>query len=101
LAIGTVAGVLSNLPVAGKHYPRSTGEFGAWFATDADCLDYIEWLRWPEGFVCPRCAHPDAWRMKDGKLHHPVIARAGVLYRRIFRRGLGRASPICLLPRAS
>jgi transposase-like protein len=68
LAIGTVAGVLSNLPVAGKHYPRSTGEFGAWFATDADCLDYIEWLRWPEGFVCPRCAHPDAWRMKDGKL---------------------------------
>jgi transposase-like protein len=68
LAIGTVAGVLSNLSVAGRHYPRSTGEFGAWFATDADCLDYIEWLRWPEGFVCPRCAHPDGWRMKDGKL---------------------------------
>ena len=40
-------------PVAGKHYPRSIGEFSAWFGTDADCLDDLEWLRWP-GFVCPR-----------------------------------------------
>jgi hypothetical protein len=36
-------------PVAGRHYPRSTGEFQAWFGTDADCLDYLAWLRWPEG----------------------------------------------------
>ena len=27
-------------PRAGKHYPRSVGEFQAWFRTDADCLDY-------------------------------------------------------------
>jgi hypothetical protein len=25
--------------------------------TDADCLDYLEWLRWPEGFACPTCGH--------------------------------------------
>ena len=31
-------------PRAGVHYPRSTGEFRAWFRTDADCLDYLEWL---------------------------------------------------------
>jgi hypothetical protein len=43
------------VPVAGVHYPRSLGEFQAWFATDADCLDYLEWLRWPGGFVCPAC----------------------------------------------
>ena len=54
--------------MAGRHYPRSTGEFGAWFATDADCLDYLEWLRWPEGFVCPRCGHRVGWRMRDGRL---------------------------------
>jgi hypothetical protein len=36
-------------PVAGLHYPAATGEFMAWFSTDADCLDYLEWLRWPEG----------------------------------------------------
>ncbi len=34
-------------PIAGVHYPTSTGEFDAWFHTDADCLDYLEWLRWP------------------------------------------------------
>jgi hypothetical protein len=40
---------------AGVYYPRSTGEFQAWFRTDEDCLDYLEWLRWPGGFTCPRC----------------------------------------------
>jgi transposase-like protein len=59
-------GSVANLPVAGLHYPRSTGEFGAWFRTDADCLDYLEWLRWPDGFVCPACGQPGGWRMADG-----------------------------------
>lgn len=39
----------------------------AWFPTDADCLDYLEWLRWPEGFVCPGCGHRGGWRMADGR----------------------------------
>ena len=37
-------------PRAGVHYPRSAGEFRSWFGTDADCLDYLDWLRWPQGF---------------------------------------------------
>ena len=43
------------LPRAGTHYPRSVGEFQAWFGSDEDCLDYLEWLRWPTGFACPSC----------------------------------------------
>jgi hypothetical protein len=43
------------------------GEFLAWFATDADCLDYLEWLRWPGGFVCPSCAQVGGWRLGDGR----------------------------------
>jgi hypothetical protein len=43
--------------MAGRQYPRSLGEFQVWFSTDADCLDYLEWLRWPQGFVCPGCGH--------------------------------------------
>ena len=39
----------------------------AWFPTDADCLDYLEWLRWPDGFVCPGCEHAGGWRMSDGR----------------------------------
>jgi hypothetical protein len=54
--------------VVGLHYPRSAGEFGAWFGTDADCLDYLEWLRWPEGFVCAECGDRVGWRMADGRL---------------------------------
>jgi len=51
-------------PLAGTHYPKSLGEFRAWFRTDADCL---EWLRWPCGFVCPSCGHPGGWRLGDGR----------------------------------
>ena len=53
-------------PTAGVHYPRSTGEFQAWFGTDDDCLDYLEWLRWPGGFSCPRCAQSGGWAVADG-----------------------------------
>ena len=35
----------TNRPRGGVHYPRSLGEFGSWFATDAECLDFLEWLR--------------------------------------------------------
>ena len=49
------------------HYPRSVGELQAWFRPDDDCLDYLEWLRWPDGFVCPRCGHGGGWRMYDAR----------------------------------
>jgi transposase-like protein len=54
-------------PRAGTHYPRSVGELQAWFPTDVDCLDYLEWLRWPDGFVCPGCGHAGGWRLGDGR----------------------------------
>ena len=55
-------------PRAGTHYPRSVGEFQAWFGSDEDCLDYLEWLRWPTGFSCPACEHRGEWRLGDGRL---------------------------------
>ena len=54
-------------PQAGVHYPRSVGEFQAWFRTDADCLDYLEWQRWPDGFACPSCGQAGGWRLGDGR----------------------------------
>jgi transposase-like protein len=56
------------MPVAGAHYPRATGEFLAWFGADEDCLDYLEWLRWPDGFTCLRCGHAGGWRLGDGRV---------------------------------
>src|SRR3954453_12976646 len=53
-------------PAAGLHYPAATGDFLAWFSSDADCLDYLEWLRWPAGFLCPECGR-GGWRLSDGR----------------------------------
>jgi transposase-like protein len=58
--------VTEHPPRAGVHYPRSAGEFQSWFATDEDCLDYLAWLRWPKGFVCPRCEDLGGWVVADG-----------------------------------
>lgn len=54
-------------PRAGVHYPRSMGELQSWFASDADCLDYLTWLRWPDGFVCPACGRGNGWQVADGR----------------------------------
>src|SRR5439155_8183280 len=72
---------------AGVHYPRSTGEFQAWFRADADCLDYLEWLRWPGGFTCPDCRHAGGWRLGDGRLecaacHGRTSVTAGTIFDR-------------------
>jgi transposase-like protein len=53
-------------PVAGVQFPGSVGEFQSRFRTDADCPDYLEWLRWPAGFLCPGC-HGHGWRLGDGR----------------------------------
>lgn len=54
-------------PRAGVGYPKSFREMQAWFCTDADCLDYLAWLRWPVGFVCPSCGHAGGWQLADGR----------------------------------
>ena len=28
--------------------------------------DVLEWLRWPSGFICPRCENAGGWRVADG-----------------------------------
>ena len=72
-------------PHGGVHYPRSVGELQAWFRTDADCLDYLEWLRWPEGFVCLECGHRGGWWLSDGRImcagcSHRTSITAGTVF---------------------
>ena len=74
-------------PRAGTHYPRSTGEFQAWFRTDADCLDYLDWVRWPGGFTCPSCGHAGGWRLGDARYqcaacHGRTSVTAGTIFDR-------------------
>src|SRR6202167_5574745 len=74
-------------PRGGQHYPRSVGEFQAWFRTDADCLDYLDWVRWPGGFTCPSCGHAGGWRLGDGRYecagcHGRTSVTAGTIFDR-------------------
>lgn len=55
------------VPVAGRDYPRSVGEFRTWFGSDDDCLDYLAWLRWGDAFTCDACGEHGGWSLGDGR----------------------------------
>ena len=40
---------------SGVDYPQLYREFVEWFPDNKACLDYLEKLRWPNGFTCPEC----------------------------------------------
>ncbi|SEQ93712.1 Transposase zinc-ribbon domain-containing protein [Azotobacter beijerinckii] len=41
-------------PVAGHDYPQTWSQFTDWFHNEGPCLDYLERLRWPQQFICPK-----------------------------------------------
>lgn len=41
--------------IAGKDYPRTYREFVTMFPDDKSCTEYLAQLRWPNGFICPKC----------------------------------------------
>ena len=72
---------------AGKDYPSSYGEMLAWFPDDDSCLDYLDWLRWPKGFVCPDCGERGGWKLDDGRFNCSLCnCRTSVTAGTIFHR---------------
>jgi transposase-like protein len=72
------------MPTAGLDYPGSYAEFVAWFPEEDACRDYLEWLRWPEGFRCPRCPSRHGWQLGNGRWEcsvcgHQASVRAGTI----------------------
>lgn len=68
-----------------EDYPLDELDFDGRFATDEACREYLERLRWPEGFVCPRCQRDKAWRDGRGRQMcagclYPVSATAGTIF---------------------
>jgi len=47
-------------------YPTSMAELEKRFSTQDACLSYLAGLRWPYGYVCPRCASEKGWEMENG-----------------------------------
>ena len=47
-------------------YPENALEFEQWFATEKACCDYLWQVRYPDGFVCPRCGGNESWSTERG-----------------------------------
>jgi len=47
---------------------RSLLEFQKAFATEEACAQHLRAMRWPEGFLCPRCGHREAWDIPSQNL---------------------------------
>ena len=66
-------------------YPKDLMEFEAQFSSEEACRAYLQRLRWPDGFVCPRCQHPTAWsagrqRLVCARCRHQASLTAGTLF---------------------
>lgn len=60
-------------PVGGKDYPQTWNEFLEWFSDEEACLAFLEGLRWPDGYTCPRCAWKgEAYRATRTRLMCPA-----------------------------
>ena len=45
------------------------------FARETACIRELERHRWPNGFICPRCGHDQAYRLKYRHLHECKACR--------------------------
>lgn len=68
-----------------EDYPRTLMELEERFATDRACREYLFALRWPDGFVCPRCGGRQAWPTSRGLslctgCRHQASVTAGTIF---------------------
>jgi transposase-like protein len=68
-----------------EEYPENLIEFEERFSTEEQCRDYLFRMRWPQGFVCPRCEGRDAWvncrqLLVCRRCDHHVSVTAGTLF---------------------
>lgn len=49
-----------------EDYPRTLQELEERFSSEKACREYLFALRWPNGFVCPRCQGTRAWPTERG-----------------------------------
>jgi transposase-like protein len=48
-------------------FPQSIVELDQFFPDEEACRAYLARLRWPDGFVCPRCQSQDSWQASRGR----------------------------------
>lgn len=68
-----------------EDYPRTLQELEKRFSTEPECREYLFSLRWPDGFICPRCNGKTPWQMnrglwKCGNCKYQVSVTAGTIF---------------------
>lgn len=68
-----------------EDFPRNLLDFERRFSTVEACREYLESLRWPDGFACPQCSAKDGWRMSRGlwlcrRCRHQASVMAGTIF---------------------
>lgn len=70
-----------------EKYPETLVELEQQFATEKACAKYLFQLRWPDGFICPRCGGTKAWTTKRGlstcaACGYQLSIKAGTIFER-------------------
>jgi len=68
-----------------ERYPKDFQEFLSQFKSEDDCWEYIFWIRWPNGYVCPNCNSGKYWLTKDKTIHcsnceHQATVTSGTIF---------------------
>jgi transposase-like protein len=68
-----------------EDYPRTLLELERRFSSEGACAAYLGALRWPGGWVCPRCAGRAAWsvrraRWRCGQCRYEMSITAGTIF---------------------
>ena len=69
-------------------FPKSLKEFQQRFGDEAACRSYLAGCRWPEGYRCVRCRHPEAFELPRRGLwqckscNHQTSVTAGTVLHR-------------------
>ncbi len=68
-----------------EDYPKTLMEFERRFPDETSCRRYLFDLRWPDGFICPRCGHNHGLLIRRGlcrcsSCRHEASAMAGTIF---------------------
>lgn len=66
-------------------YPKNLEELEQNLSTEDACRQYLFNLRWPDGFECPACGHPEGWGLGNGLFKcsscgHKTSVTAGTIF---------------------
>ena len=71
--------------VVDEDYPRTLLELEKRFSSEEACAGYLAALRWPAGWICPRCAASEGWTVRRarwlcGHCRYEMSVTAGTIF---------------------